>query len=181
MLTSDGGMYNNYSHEHTKYFHKATISHNGLIIYNPNLASTEDGWYSGGQERFSAESSNLNQWLTSDYDTGTVTGRQHGYLDGDTTKPLYAYIAGDITKAYDSDTASYVGRRMLTVYTGDEDFPMAFFVYDDITSTNKNFEKRFLLQISSKSAPTIDARSRPSSPITAAADSSSSVSLMTWY
>ena len=156
MLTSDGGMYNNYSHEHTKYFHKATISHNGLIIYNPNLASTEDGWYSGGQERFSAESSSLNQWLTSDYDTGTVTGRQHGYLDGDTTKPLYAYIAGDITEAYSTKTINYVGRRMLTVYTGDAEYPMVFFVYDDISSVSATYQKRFLLQISSKSAPTID-------------------------
>ena len=156
MLTSDGGMYNNYSHEHTKYFHKATISHNGLIIYNPSLASTEDGWYSGGQERFAAESSSLNHWLTNDYDTGTVTGRQHGYVNGDTTKPLYAYIAGDITEAYSSQTVNYVGRRMLTVYTGDAAYPMVFFVYDDISSTQASYQKRFLLQISSKSAPTID-------------------------
>jgi hypothetical protein len=42
---------------------------------------------------------------------------------------------------------------MLTVYTGDEEFPMAFFVYDNIVSTGKKFEKRFLLQISSMNAP----------------------------
>ena len=156
MLTSDGGMYNNYSHEHTKYFHKATISHNGLIIYNPSLASTEDGWYSGGQERFAKEASTLDQWLTSQYDTGTVTGRQHGYVDGDKSKPLYAYIAGDITEAYSTKTVSYVGRRMLTVYTGDAEYPMVFFVYDDISSTQASYQKRFLLQISSKNAPAID-------------------------
>ena len=73
------------------------------------------------------------------------------------TKPQYAYIAGDITEAYDSRTASYVGRRMLTVYTGDAEYPMVFFVYDDISSVNASYAKRFLLQISSKSAPVIDA------------------------
>ena len=72
------------------------------------------------------------------------------------TKPQYAYIAGDITKAYDSRTASYVGRRMLTVYTGDAEYPMVFFVYDDISSVSATYQKRFLLQISSMSAPTID-------------------------
>ena len=158
MLTSDGGCYNNYSHAHTKYFHKATISHNGLIIYNPSLADTEEGWYSGGQHRFDGESSDLADWLSdTDKDTGTVTGRQHGYFGGDVTKPQYAYIAGDITEAYDSRTASYVGRRMLTVYTGDAEYPMVFFVYDDISSVNASYAKRFLLQISSKSAPVIDA------------------------
>ena len=158
MLTSDGGCYNNYSHAHTKYFHKATISHNGLIIYNPSLADTEEGWYSGGQHRFDGESSDLADWLSdTDKDTGTVTGHQHGYFGGDVTKPQYAYIAGDITEAYDSRTASYVGRRMLTVYTGDAEYPMVFFVYDDISSVNASYAKRFLLQISSKSAPVIDA------------------------
>ena len=158
MLTSDGGVYNNYSHDHTKYFHKATISHNGLIIYNPNLANTESGWYSGGQERFVKESTDLDHWLTNDYDTGTVTGRQHGYKDGDKTNPLYAYIAGDITEAYSAQTVSYVGRRMLTVYTGDADYPMVFFVYDDISSAHVSYAKRFLLQISSKNEPTIDSK-----------------------
>ena len=158
MLTSDGGVYNNYSHDHTKYFHKATISHNGLIIYNPNLENTESGWYSGGQERFAKESTDLDHWLTNDYDTGTVTGRQHGYKDGDKTNPLYAYIAGDITEAYSAQTVSYVGRRMLTVYTGDADYPMVFFVYDDISSAHASYAKRFLLQISSKNEPTIDSK-----------------------
>ena len=158
-LSTDGGCYNNYGHIHTQYFHQATISHNGLIIYNYNKASSEGGWYSGGQQRMSGEAQTLDGWLKNPImDTGTVTGRQHGYVDGDPTKPLYAYIAGDISEAYATDTAKYVGRRMLTVFTGDEEYPMAFFVYDDITSANKNFEKRFLLQISSKTAPTIDTK-----------------------
>ena len=158
MLTSDGGAYNNYGHEHTQYFHQATISHNGLIIYNPGKSSSLGGWYSGGQRAF-GESSNLNAWLNdSSYDTGTVTGRQHGYSDAEKTQPLYAYIAGDITAAYDQETVNYVGRRMLTVYTGDAEYPMVFFVYDDISSDNRNYEKRFLLQISSKNAPTIDTK-----------------------
>ena len=157
MLTSDGGCYNNYNHAHTQYFHQATISHNGLIIYNSNKRITQGSWYSGGQRKINGGGGNtFSSWLSAKtLDTGTVTGRQHAYSDAEETSPLYAYIAGDITKAYDTDTAYYVGRRMLTVYTGDEEFPMVFFVFDDITSVNKSYKKRFLLQISSKQAPTI--------------------------
>ena len=161
MLTSDGGTYINYGYDHTQYYHQATISHNGLIIFNPskwNFASSSAAtkWYSGGQEKFGNESQTLSIWLNNKKAvTGTVTGRQHGYSDKAETKPLYAYIAGDITPAYSDDTVDYVGRRMLTVYTGDSEFPMVFFVYDDITSDEANYEKRFLLQISSFSEPTL--------------------------
>ena len=156
MLTTDGGVYSNDNSDHTQYFHDATISHNGLIIYNPNLANTEKGYYSGGQNDLGSPGYTLQTWLNATHlDTGKVTGRQHGYLDDAETKPLYAYIAGDITKAYSTETIEYVGRRMLTVYTGDEEFPMAFFVYDDIASKSSSFEKRFLLQITSPNAPTI--------------------------
>ena len=157
MLSSDGGIYFNYGSTHTQYYHQATISHNGLIIFNPQKVNDDAGWYSGGQRKLGSESQNLQSWLDDpNMDTGKVTGRQHGYANEEKTLAKYAYIAGDITKAYDPTTVNYVGRRMLTAYTGDEEFPMVFFTYDDISSKNKSSEKRFLLQITSKDAPTID-------------------------
>ena len=160
MLTTDGGCYDNDGSTHSMYYHDATISHNGLIIYNPafaNNADYEGGYYSGGQRRpVTTNTMPLEEWKNhTSVDTGKVTGRQHGYADEAETQPLYAYIAGDITKAYDAVTASYVGRRMLTVYTGDEEFPMVFFVFDDIFANSRSFQKRFLLQITSENAPTI--------------------------
>ena len=155
MLTSDAGVYNGYGTTHTIHYHQATISHNGLIIYDLAKKDTLSGMYSGGQKTFGGSSSTFDFWIKDkNKDTGTVTGRQHGYVDGDETKPLYAYIAGDISEAYDADTAPYVGRRMLTVFTGDEEFPMAFFVFDDITS-KQGCERRFLLQITSSEKPDI--------------------------
>ena len=159
MLTADGGCYKDYGSAHMAMYHQATISHNGLIIFdtqkwNYNSPNIEEKWYSGSQ-RTVTDANTLASWLNPSFDTGVVTGRQHGYADEAETKPVYAYIAGDITKAYAADTATYVGRRMLTVYTGDEDFPMAFFVYDSIKSYKAKSEKRFLLQIVSKDAPTL--------------------------
>ncbi len=161
MLTSDGGGYNNFGHAHTQYFHQATIAHNGLIIFNPSKWNYESAdvatkWYSGSQKKVGSAGNTLNSWLAaSGMYTATVTGRQHGYSDAEEKSPLYAYIAGDITKAYDADTVNYVGRRMLTVYTGYADFPMVFFVYDDVESDVASYEKRFLLQISSDDEPTV--------------------------
>ena len=157
MLTSDGGCYDNNDHYYTKYYHDATISHNGLIIYDASLwgnTAYEEGYYSGGQRRLVSPGNSLEDWFAqTKFDTATLTGRQHGYsADG---SPLYAYIAGDITKAYYSETVEYVGRRMLTVYTGDEEFPMVFFVYDDVESDYASYEKRFLLQITSENEPAI--------------------------
>ena len=159
MLTSDGGVYSSAGQDHLWFFHHATIAHNGLIIYNSALAGTNGGWYSGGQDRLlnTAAGNSLAEWLgNEDLYTGIVTGRQHAYKDGDETQPLYAYIAGDITDAYSAETVSYVGRRMLSVFTGDDTYPMLLFVYDDITSLNEASEKRFLLQISSPNEPTIN-------------------------
>ncbi len=161
MLTNDGGVYDGYGNDHWTYYHTATVAHNGLLIYQSDkypisTTSAAAKWYTGGQTRM-GETSTLEFWLNdSGYDTGKVTGRQHGYIDGDKTKPLYAYIAGDITAAYDDDAVNYVGRRMLTVYTGDEDYPMAFFVYDDIESKKASYPKIFLLQITSGNAPKVD-------------------------
>ena len=165
MLSSGGGVYASYYASgklHTEYYYNRTISKNGLIIYNSSnwdIDAKEDSepkWYSGGQIK-ARTPKNYNDLMSyTDIIKATVIGKQHAYIGGDETKPLYAYIAGDITKAYDADTVNYVGRRMLTVYTGNADFPMAFFVYDDVESDEARYEKRFLFQIASPDAPTID-------------------------
>ena len=161
MLTADGGVYNGYSSEHTRYYHQATVSHNSLLIYNKNSSSIDTSkeaakkWYSGGQI-WPNETGTLEGLLGNDYLTGKVIGRGHGYADAAKTQPLYAYIGGNLTYAYPEDTVDFVGRRMLTVYTGNEDVPMVFFVYDTITADNASYEKKFLLQISSPDKPTVD-------------------------
>ena len=155
MLTNDSGCYDNYTHVHTQQYHKKTVAHNGLLVYNDTIAKN-DRYYTGSQKTLS-ESSTLDAWLKySEADVGKITGRQHAYTDKTETAPLYAYIAGDITLAYDASTVNYVGRRMLTVYTGDETYPMAFFVYDDIEADKERYVKSFLLQISSKERPDVD-------------------------
>ena len=167
-LAGDTGSYDTYDASgnkfpHFKYYHQATIAHNSLLIFNPSKAgssSNDAKYYSGGQKQ-PGEKGNTDTVLNTDaYKTGTVTGRAWGYADAAETQPTYAYIAGDITPAYydagasSSSTVSEVSRRMLTVYdTGNEDVPMFFFVFDNITAKSASYKKTFLLHVRSK--PTI--------------------------
>ncbi len=163
LYTGESGAYDSYGSTHFTYYHQATVAHNGLLVYNTNLYSAEiksDGvpvnakryWYSGSQ-RDPGESGNLWEWLdNATYDTGKVTDVEYG-INKDGTAD-YAYLAGDITAAYASETVDYVGRRMFTLYTGNEEFPMYFIVYDRITSDSEEYEKRFLLQMPTE--PEID-------------------------
>ncbi len=151
LLTGDSGVYDGYGNGHHYNYHKATVGHNGLLIANPAKLT---GYYTGGQ-RQPSEAANLAAWSKSTYDTGKITGVQYGYKDAEKTKTDYAYLAGDITAAYESTQASYVGRRMLAVYTEDENYPMYFFVFDRITAAAANYKKTFLFHIRGMNAPTV--------------------------
>ena len=153
MLAGDTGAYASYNHVHWRYYHQGTIAHNSLLINN-NSGGT---YYCGGQISHTQETGSLTGWANGSYDTGVVTGHEEGYLDEAKTKVKYAYIAGDIAKAYGSSTASVVDRRMLAVYeTGNNGVPMFFFVFDDITAANKSYKKTFLLHTASE--PTVNGK-----------------------
>ena len=131
-FTSESGRYgtgSGYGTSHHSYWHQATIAHNGILVYNPALASTEGGWYSGSQEQHNGVST-LDEWLNTDKQkTGTLTGVSYYYAPEDSSL-RYAYLAGDISTAYSTETVDVLERRMLTLYTNNAEFPMFFVVYD---------------------------------------------------
>lgn len=156
LYTGDTGSYDKYGSTHWTYYHTQTVAHNGLLISNPSLMGDDPSvpsayYYSGGQRKLS-EANNLEVWLGSNYDTGTVLGVEWAYKNDGSTD--YAYLGGDITAAYEAHTVSYVGRQMLTLYTGNPDAPMYFITYDKITSIGEDFKKTFLLH--TKNEPQID-------------------------
>ena len=154
-LTTAGGCYNNYGHYHNQHFHQATVSHNGILVYNPAYKDDCKGWYTGSQRYNWNAGATLEQWLANDNAFGTLISHSSGYKNAEQTESDYAYLAGDIANAYPAGTVERLERRMLTVYTEDKDFPLAFFAYDDITSCDESFKKTFLLQISATDAPTV--------------------------
>ena len=140
MLAGDTGVYDSYGDTHFRKYHQATIAHNCILIGT------------NGQKH-PGEVSNLKSWTSGNHETGVVTGHENGYADDAKTVPLYAYIAGDLTKAYE-EVASEVERRMLAVFdTKNEEVPLFFFVYDSVTATSATNQKTFLLH--TKAEPTV--------------------------
>ena len=157
MLAGDTGSYDKYGDPHHYWYHQATVAHNSLLIYNPALEGTDRGYYSGGQTH-KWECHDFAVWKSDrEHLTGTVTGMQYAYADAAQKKPIYAYIAGDITPAYDDSVVSSVTRRMLTVFdTGIPDVRALFFVFDRIEAKDPTFKKTFLLHTPTE--PTLDGK-----------------------
>ncbi len=156
LYTGDTGIYDKYGSTHWSYYHTSTIAHNGLLVFNPAKSGDDPSdpksyYYSGGQRSF-GEANNLDAWMSSTYDTGTVNGAQWSYNSDGTTD--YAYLGGDITEAYDTTEVSHISRQMLTLYTDDPDVPMYFIVCDKLITTDASYKKTFLLH--STYEPTID-------------------------
>ncbi len=151
LLAATSGNYAKYGANSHKYYLQSTVGHNGILVVNPDLAS-DNTWYSGGQ-RLRNEAGSLENWLGGDYKMGEITGYSSGYSYEDGTAE-YGYIAGNITSAYDAVSVSYLERRMLTVFTGDENYPALFFTFDSIESTEAIFAKTYLLHTVSE--PTVD-------------------------
>ncbi len=183
LMSGSSGGYGRYGTDHWQYYHQATVAHNGILVFDPSKADTvpqqvmnADGtprvdgngnvsysnearlFYSGGQKPMSSPGT-LDEWMQSSYLRAAVTGCASGYSH-DGISPKYAYLAGDITRSYEANQASYVGRSMLTAYTGDKDIPMVFFVFDRIDAADESFIKKFLLQINGDTAPVIDSANK---------------------
>jgi hypothetical protein len=116
LTSGPSGVYASYNSTHWSRYYQETVSKNGLLIFDPSEKNSQGGWYSGGQRTNGAEPANLESWQSGSYDRAEVTGFASGYTP-DASGAKFAYLAGDITKAYSASRASYVGRSMLTVYT----------------------------------------------------------------
>ena len=91
--------------------------------------------------------------MTDTYKTANLSAVSYGYKDADKTVPTYAYIAGDISPAYQGNVKK-ADRRMLAVFdTENASVPLYFFVYDNVEGLNASDRATFLLH--TKSDPTI--------------------------
>ena len=141
LLAGDSGFYDSYESTHHKTYHQATIAHNSIVIYRNGKSYGQKAGYNY------TEPSTYTKWLSDTYKTADLLGVEYEY---DTAgKPRYAYIAGDITPAYQASSTSYakgVERRMLAVFeTSNSSVPLFFFVYDRVSSGKATDQKTFLL------------------------------------
>ncbi len=166
LLAGSSGSYKLYGGNVHKYYLQATVAHNGLLVFDPSLADKNPMWncaenhthsattckianaeryYYSGSQYARGEAGNIQKWLSGKYHMAEVYGSDWSYNSDGSSK--WAYIAGDLTNAYEAKTVAYAGRKMLTIFTGDEAYPMLFFTYDQLSSATggEDFTKTFLL------------------------------------
>ncbi len=157
ILASESGYYKGYNSDHVRNYSHATIAHNCLLIKDPdevfNYENKGPFENDGGQNQIHGEARNYEQWVSGPFDRGKVLAHE---ILGNNKKLQYAYIKGDITKAYTHkvNKVSEVLRSMIFVPTENKDFPAVFVVMDKVVSTNPDFEKTFLLHCQEE--PAID-------------------------
>lgn len=148
MLVSDSGYYDGYGTKHHNWYSRQTISSNSLLIYNtdmPEELAFIDGKYSGGQ---SLDPGRCRRYVPTSIRDALDSlqcvslGKASKEVDG---KYFYTYLAADMTKAYDEVTVDEVSRYMISVATGDADYPMVFATFDRITAKKAEYKKTSLL------------------------------------
>ena len=151
ILAGDSGYYDTYGSDHYWNYHRSSIAHNTIAV--GRLGS--NGAYTTIVQRSpGTQPRTLDEWMNDPgdkYHKGDTVGVAWGYADEAETTPVYAYIAGNITAAYEAGVADEVTRRMLTVYdTGEADVPMFMFVFDHVTTANANRDHSVIFESASK-------------------------------
>jgi len=150
-LATESGLYGGtdggYGSPHCKNYFWRTISHNGLLIYDPMEQFSQKGDYGndGGQRMPNnrSEPRNLDAMLDSEngYQTGEVLAQCFGPSG---QSPDYTYLKGDITKAYSSKVKE-VKRSFIFLNLQNKEVPAALIVYDKVVSSSASFKKYWLL------------------------------------
>ena len=133
-----------YGSPHWLNYHHQTIAHNGLLIYDPSEIMAKGAANDGGQRWPSngGYARDLSDLLEEDYRMGHLTAHA---IEPNPAAPVFSYLAGDITDAYDAGKVEMVTRSMITVNTGDPARPCVLVVFDRVISTNPLFKKTWLL------------------------------------
>ncbi len=150
-LALDSGIYQGAMKTHHWDYHKQTISHNTMLIYNPD--ETEAFMYgrpvqqysnSGGQRLVPYPENYPSQLPTeSPYERGSI-------ISYDATND-YIYSLADIATAYPASTVDYFQRSFTII---DKQNDPIFIVHDRINSPSPDFKKSWLLH--SVNVPTIE-------------------------
>lgn len=154
-----------YGATHDMNYHKRTIAHNSLLIFDPaeNFQNrANDGgqrWVNPDNRQESFSQAELLGIVPPDVmlgyplkESSVVASVLKHEAGPDPIKPDYSYLKGDLTNAY-SAKVSEVKRSFVFLSLGDAAHPAALIVFDKITSNNDSFTKTWLLH--SQSQPEI--------------------------
>ena len=158
-LALDSGMYhgvdNTYTSDHNRNYYTQTIAHNSMLIEDPNeplrkYTKVQDGGQRGNACTSIWHANEYEDLFSDDVIFGDVLSHNFG---PDPMEPAYTYMKGDMTAAYTDKVANFQ-RTFMFLNFFDEDYPAALMVFDDLTTSNRDFKKKWLIH--SQEEPIVD-------------------------
>ncbi len=154
-LAIDSGLYETedangnfigYGSEHDINYHKRTIAHNCMLIYDPAEKFTyikKTVSNDGGQRLINdaKEPIDLNELNAKGHQVADILAHQFG---PDKQSPTFSYLKGDLSKAYTSKVQKHL-RSFMFLNLKRDAYPAALIVYDKVTSSNPSFKKSWTL------------------------------------
>ena len=141
-LTDQGGCYSWDNHHHN--YGRRTVSHNCMTVFDPDEVIANDRgttYANDGGQKWEHNSNFLHEYLAHEDEAKTVGA----YNGPDALAPEFSYLKSDITNAYSDKVTGYT-RSMVSINLFNDDYPLAFVCYDNISSSNASFKKTFNLQ-----------------------------------
>ena len=157
-LALDSGLYHgvdtSYTSDHNRNYSTQTIAHNTMLIEDPNeplrkYQKVQDGGQRGNASTSIHYAKEYEDLFSEDVIFGDVLSHNFG---PDPMEPAYTYMKGDMTDAY-TDKVENFQRTFMFLNFFDEDYPAALMVFDDLTTSNPSFKKKWLIH--SQEEPTV--------------------------
>jgi hypothetical protein len=144
-LAVDSGYYQGvgYNSEHVRNYHRRTIAHNCMLVYDPEEKFPGNLANDGGQ-RMPNDRKELKQIqdLFEDNQIGEVVAH---YIGPDPYSPELSYLKSDLTLAYSSNKVKEYYRSFVFFKTEDDLRPAIMVIMDRVVSVKAGFKKSWLL------------------------------------
>ncbi|WP_181259326.1 heparinase II/III domain-containing protein [Pseudoduganella armeniaca] len=137
--TQDSG----YGSPHDKNYHKRTIAHNAMLVFQPGEKFADTPANDGGQRFILHEPKSLQEldtWSEPYHYGGNIRHR----IGPDTKQPAFSYLTGNLHDAYTDKVANYQ-RSFVFLNLNRTDVPAALVVFDRIRSSQPTYRKSWLL------------------------------------
>jgi hypothetical protein len=144
-LAADTGFYRGtgYNSDHVRNYHRRTIAHNCMLVFDPEERFPGNHSNDGGQ-RMPADRREMRRIADLFEDNQTAEALAH-YIGPDREKPELSYLKGDLSSAYSSGKVREYFRSFAFFNLDDSERPAVMIVLDRIVSTNPQFRKSWLL------------------------------------
>lgn len=148
-LAGHGGTYQGkeggWGTEHYFNYYRRTISKNCMTVFDPNEVflrkRANKTCANDGGQMFEENTTNLDEFF-SHKDQASTEGV---YVGPNEQTPEFSYLKTNLADAYSDKVTGYT-RSMVALNLFNNDYPMAFICYDNISSSNKSFKKTWNLQ-----------------------------------